>query len=153
MIRGARYAHTNLVARDYVRLAGFYEGVFGCVPVPPERDYGAAELEGGTAVRGAGLRGRHLRLPGHGNDGPTLEVFQYLPGIDAEPSEVHRPGYGHIAFAVEDVTAAHAEVLANGGTVVGEIVVLHPIPGRTVTWCYVRDPEGNVIELQSWSDA
>ena len=24
--------------------------------------------------------------------------------------------------------------------------------GRRVTWCYVTDPEGNVIELQSWSE-
>jgi len=23
--------------------------------------------------------------------------------------------------------------------------------GTKVTWCYMTDPEGNVIELQSWS--
>jgi hypothetical protein len=23
--------------------------------------------------------------------------------------------------------------------------------GAQVTWCYVTDPEGNVIELQSWA--
>jgi hypothetical protein len=23
--------------------------------------------------------------------------------------------------------------------------------GSRVTWCYVADPEGNVIELQSWA--
>jgi hypothetical protein len=23
---------------------------------------------------------------------------------------------------------------------------------RNVTWCYVTDPEGNIVELQAWSD-
>jgi len=31
----AKYVHTNLVAYDYQRLAQFYEGLFGCVPVLP----------------------------------------------------------------------------------------------------------------------
>lgn len=54
----ARCGHTNLVARDWRQLAGFYIDLVGCVPVPPER---------------------------------------------------------------------HA------------------------TWCYVTDPEGNIVELQAWS--
>jgi hypothetical protein len=33
----ARYKYTNLIARDWQRLAQFYEDVFGCVRVPPER--------------------------------------------------------------------------------------------------------------------
>ena len=33
-----KYAHTNLVAKDWRRPAAFYREVFGCVPVPPERD-------------------------------------------------------------------------------------------------------------------
>ena len=47
MIAGARYGHTNLVAADWRALARFYEEVFGCVPVPPERDYEGPELEMG----------------------------------------------------------------------------------------------------------
>src|SRR5678815_5648625 len=34
VIRGVRYVHTNLIARDWRALARFYEDVFGCVPVP-----------------------------------------------------------------------------------------------------------------------
>ncbi|MCC6312340.1 MAG: VOC family protein, partial [Trueperaceae bacterium] len=34
---------------------------------------------------------------------------------------------------------------------VGEIVTLARSNGAKVTWCYVTDPEGNIIELQSWS--
>jgi predicted enzyme related to lactoylglutathione lyase len=64
---------------------------------------------------------------------------------------VNRPGFGHIAFAVEDVAAAQSAVLQAGGRAVGEIVTLPVATGATVTWCYVADPEGNLIELQAWS--
>jgi len=37
-----------------------------------------------------------------------------------------------------------------GGRPVGEVVILTTADDRQVTWCYVADPEGNIIELQSW---
>ena len=64
---------------------------------------------------------------------------------------VNRPGYAHIAFAVDDVAQARAEVLAHGGRPVGEIVTLTTSAGKRVTWCYVTDPEGNAVELQAWA--
>ena len=77
MIAGARYGHTNLVAEDWRALSRFYQDQFGCIPVPPERDFKGPDLERGTAIPGAELRGEHLRLPGHGPEGPTLEIFNY----------------------------------------------------------------------------
>lgn len=151
MIADARYVHTNLVARDWRALARFYQEVFGCSPVPPERDYAGPELERGTGLPGARLRGVHLRLPGRGPDGPTLEIFQYARLAGGGPPAVNRPGFAHVAFSVGDVVAARAEVLAAGGSPVGEVVTLTTVDGARVTWCYVADPEGNVIELQSWS--
>ena len=51
----------------------------------------------------------------------------------------------------DSVRDAHDEVLARGGSALGEIVTLTTATGARVTWCYVRDPEGNIIELQAWS--
>ena len=85
MIQGVRYVHTNLIARDWRRLADFYESVFGCVLVPPERDYSGPVLEAGTGVSGAALRGVHLRLPGGGADGPTLEIYSYSHEAEGPP--------------------------------------------------------------------
>lgn len=147
----ARYVHTNLIAEDWRRLAAFYIDVLGCVVVPPEREYEGPNLEAGTGVPGARLRGAHLRLPGTGENGPTLEIYQYEPPIPRAPVAIHRPGFQHIAFEVPDVAAARGEVLAAGGRPVGEIVTLQTSDGRRVTWCYVTDPEGNGVELQSWS--
>jgi len=146
----ARYVHTNLVARDWRALADFYRDVFGCVQVPPERDFSGPGLEDGTGIAGAHLRGAHLRLPGHGDEGPTLEIFNYNVLADRPPTAVNRPGFGHIAFSVDDVAHARAAIQAAGGQPVGQIVTLVLQDGARVTWCYVTDPEGNIVELQSW---
>jgi predicted enzyme related to lactoylglutathione lyase len=151
MTINARYVHTNLIARDWRALARFYQKVLGCVPVPPERDLAGPDLETGTGIPGAHLRGLHLRLPGCGDQGPTLEIFSYNLLADRPPTAVNRPGFGHIAFSVNEVASAREAVLAAGGKPVGQVVTLTVSGVRRVNWCYVTDPEGNVIELQSWS--
>jgi len=151
MIQSAQYVHTNLIARDWRVLASFYQSLFGCVPVLPERAYSGAELEAGTGVIGAMLRGVHLRLPGHGANGPTLEIYSYSLPAEGLPPAVNRPGLGHLAFEVASVLDARRAVLGAGGKPVGEIVTLTTSAGSRVTWCYVTDPEGNIIELQSWA--
>ena len=149
MIAGARYGHTNLIAKDWKALSRFYQDLFGCVPVPPERDFRGPDLERGTGIPGAELRGEHLRLPGFGADGPTLEIFNYNLLEQRPEVAVNRPGFGHIAFVVDDVADAREAVLAAGGQAVGEIVTLANALGKRITWCYVTDPEGNVLELQA----
>jgi catechol 2,3-dioxygenase-like lactoylglutathione lyase family enzyme len=150
--RGARFGHVNVIARDWRRLAGFYVDVFGCELVPPERDYAGEILARGTAVPGASLRGAHLRLPGHGESGPTIEIYTYGANDPREGvPAANREGWGHIAFAVDDVNQAREAVLAAGGGQLGEIVTTQTADGRRVTWVYLSDPEGNLVELQSWS--
>ena len=150
MIAGARYVHTNLIARDWRRLAAFYEAVLGCTPIPPERDYSGPVFDAGTGVTGARLTGMHLRFPGD-SAGPTLEIFNYSQLENGPAPKVNRPGFSHIAFAVESVDAARAEFLAAGGSPIGDVVTLTTSTGATVRWCYVADPEGNIVELQRWN--
>src|SRR5512139_3492085 len=91
----ARYTHTNLIARDWHALADFYQRVFGCVLVPPERDLSGPLMEAGTGLPGAHLRGMHLRLPGYGDAGPTLEIFNYAALAGSGKKAVNRPGFAH----------------------------------------------------------
>lgn len=145
-----RYAHTNLVARDWQALVAFYIEVFGCEPVSSERNHGGPQFETLTGLPGATARGRHLRLPGHGPNGPTLEVFQFGEMLPADAKPLNRPGLAHLAFEVDDVQAKRSEVLARGGRDVGQLVTLD-IPGAgRLTLVYVTDPEGNILELQRW---
>lgn len=147
----AKFGHVNVIASDWRALARFYQDVFGCKPVPPERDYRGNDLDRGTGLHGAHLTGVHLRLPGYGDGGPTLEIYQYDELAAPVPAAVNRPGFAHIAFGVDDVARSRDEVLAAGGKRIGDIVTLQTATGARVTWCYLTDPEGNIIELQSWS--
>jgi len=146
----AKYKHTNIVAADWRKLADFYQRVLGCKPVPPERALTGEWIERGTGVPGAEVRGVHLRLPGYGDDGPTLEIFQYNSAEKRPETAINRPGLAHLAFEVDDVEAARDAVLAAGGGSVGDLVTAE-IPGAgTIKMVYLTDPEGNIIELQKW---
>lgn len=146
----ARYVHTNLVAQDWKRLTQFYTQVFGCVPVPPERDLSGPWLEEAIRVPDAHLHGMHLRLPGYGDAGPTLEIFQYSPDLPHPTPAAHRPGFGHIAFAVDDVEAAREGVLSAGGADLGKVIHRDIPSAGQITFVYMTDPEGNILELQKW---
>ena len=152
-IDGARFGHVNVTGHDWRRLAAFYTEVFGCELVPPERDIRSADLDAATGLTDAHLTGAHLRLPGHGDTGPTIEIFTYDDIADHPGPRVDRPGWGHVAFQVPDVPAAVEAVIAAGGGRLGEIVTTQTKDGRRVTWVYTTDPEGNLVELQAWSPA
>ena len=92
LVPDARYFHTNLIAADWRALARFYETVFGCSRVPPERDLAGPALDAGTGLPAAHLRGVHMRLPGWGEAGPTLEIFTYDSLADRPATAVNRPG-------------------------------------------------------------
>ncbi len=150
MSNGIRYAHTNLIANDWHRMMDFYTTVLGCEPVSSERDHKGPKFEALTGVPGGNARGRHLRLPGHGDKGPTLEIFQYTQNDPSLPPAIRRPGFAHLAFEVPDIEAKRAEIHRWGGRDYGEPVTLDiPCAGR-LSLIYVCDPEGNIIELQRW---
>lgn len=147
----AKYVHTNLTCRDWRRLVQFYVDAFGCVPKLPERDLSGDWLDDVTALEGAHLTGMHLYLPGFDRDGPTLEIFSYDRMSAGAMPVVNEPGFGHLAFLVDDVDEALASVLAAGGSAVGRVAAA-PVSGvGNLRVVYARDPEGNILELQHWS--
>ncbi|KPK24915.1 MAG: glyoxalase [Dehalococcoidia bacterium SG8_51_3] len=145
------YKHTNIIAQDWRALARFYEKAFDCVRVPPVRRLSGSWLEKGTGISAAKLSGVHLRLPGHGSKGPTLEIFQFAQNeARIQPTQANREGLAHIAFEVDDIEHAMSEVLRYGGKKVGNLVT-HDVEGvGTLSFVYMADPEGNIIELQRW---
>lgn len=147
----AKYKHTNIIARDWKKLAQFYQEVLGCVILAPERDLEGEWLDQVTGVPKAHLQGAHLQLPGYGDDGPTLEIFQYTQNEPRPATKANREGIMHLAFEVDNIEDVISAVLQNGGSKVGDITSseIEGIGRRTLV--YLADPEGNIIELQSWS--
>jgi catechol 2,3-dioxygenase-like lactoylglutathione lyase family enzyme len=151
-IMATKYTHTNLIAKDWQKLAQFYIDVFECKAIPPERDLAGSWLDQLTGLQSAQIRGIHLLLPGYAQDGPTLEVFQYQQNLAADHKAIHQEGFGHIAFAVDDVEACLQRLLAHGGTTVGRLVRGQVEGVGQIHVVYARDPEGNIIEIQKWEN-
>lgn len=145
-----RYVHTSIVARDAGKLIEFYKKVLRCKSIGETRDLSGGWLDRLTGVKGAHITGEHLLLPGYGSDHPTLEIFSYSTLSDTVPAKINHPGIAHIAFAVDDVEATLSEIIKAGGSSVGEMVTARYEGDLEGTFVYARDPEGNIIELQSW---
>ena len=77
-------------------------------------------------------------------DGGQLELIRFnAPPL--QPGDAHAPantpGLRHLAFAVDDIDATLADL--NGAELVGEVVRF----GDSYRLCYVRGPEGIIVEL------
>jgi catechol 2,3-dioxygenase-like lactoylglutathione lyase family enzyme len=147
---GAVFTHANIVSRDPDRLAAFYVEVFGCVPSGPRRHLDGEGLERGMGLAGAIVDGVHLLLPGHGGDGPTLEIFALPDLAAAGEHRTNQPGLMHLAFAVDDIEATLTKLLAAGGERLGEIAEARVEGVGSADFVYARDPDGNIVELQGW---
>ncbi|KJS13284.1 MAG: glyoxalase [Peptococcaceae bacterium BRH_c8a] len=145
-----KFAHTNIIAKDWEKLAQFYINAFGCEPVYPERDLKGAWLDQVTNLKDVQIKGIHLRLPGY-TDGPTLELFTYNQQNESnEPSAINNPGFAHIAFLVDDVQLHYNKILEHGGGALGELVEQEIEGVGVLTVAYMRDPEGNIVEILNW---
>jgi catechol 2,3-dioxygenase-like lactoylglutathione lyase family enzyme len=143
----AQFRHTNLIARDMDRLVAFYKNVFGFAEAGPERARSGEWLDRHTGLKDVELRVLHLRLPDAPPHATELEIISYRSLAPAVQPELNRPGFAHVCFGVDDVKAAYDAVMAAGGSPQGEIIKKTTPAGGMATAVYVRDPEGNIIEL------
>ena len=146
-----KFAHTNIVSINWKELVDFYVKTFNCKVVPPIRNQSGEWLEKGTGLKNAKLEGAHLLLPGYGENGPTLEIYQYANIENQESILPNKRGFGHIAFEVDSVEEILQTLELNGGKSFGEITKRTISGVGEIAFVYARDPEGNLIELQSWN--
>lgn len=145
-----KYAHTNIVAKDWRRLSDFYIKVFNCKPVLPEKDLSGKWLERVTNIDNVNIKGIHLALPGF-DEGPTLEIFQYYPeNLDKKQSNISSQGFGHIAFVADNVEEVLNKLIEHGGQRYGSLEEREYESVGILTVVYAEDPEGNIIEIQNW---
>jgi catechol 2,3-dioxygenase-like lactoylglutathione lyase family enzyme len=109
---------------------------------------GEGEVEGRWVDRIVGLEGVRAELAivqtpdGHGR----LELTKFHSPSDQgdnRQGQANTPGIRHLLFAVEDIDAVVAGLQARGAELVGEVVRYED----SYRLCYVRGPEGIIIEL------
>lgn len=140
-----KFAHLSVVARDAKRLAAFYRSVFGCTDLRPGTTLSGEIVSRGNGVRNSEIYSIWLTLPGV--EGPFLEIHEYSETRDRPWPAVNQPGYGHLAFEVDDIRAVRDAIIRDGGQDQGELIELGPFDA-SFRAMYMRDPEGNVIELE-----
>lgn len=151
-----RLAHVSITAKDLRRLAAFYIEAFGFVPHHEERGCSGEWVEKGTGVPGADFTRIHLRLPGAKEHGTELEIIQYSKAAeDSAPPAANRAGLRHLAFEAgnpEELNGLYDRIMEIGGGKLGEISEREIEGLGTVTFVYMTDPEGNIIELVTWEN-
>ena len=139
-----RFDQTKFLADDVDLLADFYVEALDCEVVVGTREVEAA-VSRAVGAPDATVTLNVLRLPGRGDHGPVLELYS-LDGSRPEGWE-YRAGQGQIAFEVDDLEEGIGRVVANGGTTLGEVVEWTGPSGAVARFVYLRDPEGNIIDL------
>ena len=109
---------------------------------------GEAPVEGGWVDRVVGLEGVRAEIAmletpdGHGR--VELAKFHAPSSQDGErDAPANTPGIRHITFEVDDIDAVVAGLKARGTELVGELERYED----SYRLCYVRGPEGIIVEL------
>ena len=137
-----RYAHINIIAHDWRKLCEFYEQVFDCKPYSSERNHHGKHIDELTRMQGVRVQGRHLSVPGHGENGPTIEIFTFSDNGEDSPRPLNRPGFAHIAFEVDnlsDFPCPPNEIKCHRD---GSFFYYQEIPdGTVIEWLYWDTPQ------------
>jgi Lactoylglutathione lyase and related lyases len=133
-------SHAGLTVKDFERAVAWYNVRFGFLLVSEDRlgTETTAALFPLYGVKDARLRMGFLRAPGGG----VIELFQFEPAAAPAPVRWNAPGFTHAALNVSGV-ARWVEALEREGVE----VVAPPQRTGSVDWAFLRDPDGNLIEL------
>lgn len=136
-----RLDHVGVVVDDLDAATAFFLGL-------------GFEREGGTVVEGEsvdringldGVRAQIVMVRTPDRTG-KLELVKYLAPVDNQdvvPLPPNRLGFRHIAIEVNDLSAVVDGLRAEGFDTVGEVCEV----GNVYRLCYVRGPEGLIVEL------
>ncbi len=131
--------HVGITVRDLDRTVEFYRDALGLTVV----DRFAVEGEAfADAVDVAGASGRFAHLAASEGD-TRVELVEYdSEGEPVDEPTLNRPGAAHVGLAVPDVDAAFEELPEDAETLSEPRTT-----GSGTRILFVRDPEGNLVEL------
>ena len=139
------FDHVTVVVRDLARAIEFFE-VLGF------REDKSVVISGETFSSYMGVPGieaRHVTLALPGVTPRTeVQLLNYLkPAATDDPliHDLHKLGFNHVCFAVEDLAAAVAEMAAHGFSTHSKVLDFH---SRKLV--FLNGPEGVTVELSQW---
>jgi catechol 2,3-dioxygenase-like lactoylglutathione lyase family enzyme len=136
--------HVAYATHDLDRLVGFYAALAEAPVIRGGRLRGDPRYDEVTGLADVDVRVAWAPVRNLG-----LEFWQYLnPSTTPARAErpVSDPGYSHVCFESDDLDADRARAIALGARPHGEAASL-----RGARVAYLRDPDGNVLELVQWA--
>ncbi|BCJ87045.1 VOC family protein [Effusibacillus dendaii] len=143
--------HINLVAYDLDVMLDFYRNVLGFEVIVQ------SEIANEAYCRGAGLpdasvKMARLRLPGS-DFGVEMVQYNDLTAGKIGSSRPNQAGYRHMAFQVQNLEQSYQELMSQGASFVSPPLTDGRSASEQATrFCFLRDPEGNYIELMQVKD-
>ncbi|QBD81139.1 VOC family protein [Ktedonosporobacter rubrisoli] len=136
-----RIDHVGVIVNDLAAAKAFFLD-FGLEVL------GEGEMEGKMLDRIVGLNDARTAfvMLGTSDGQANIELVKYYSPPDEQgirPSLANTPGIRHIAFVVEDIEAIVAKLKKRGMEIFGEIQHFE----GSYKLCYVRGPEGIILEL------
>jgi catechol 2,3-dioxygenase-like lactoylglutathione lyase family enzyme len=133
-----RIDHVSFTVADLEGTTGFYERL----GFEPSKRYVSAgpDAEEGTGTPGAEIEIQWLRHP---EGSAMLELLRYRDQPTEPAAHNSQVGAAHLCLSVEDVESEHQRLRGEGV----EFVSPPHHDEFGVCWVYMRDPDGNVVEL------
>jgi catechol 2,3-dioxygenase-like lactoylglutathione lyase family enzyme len=146
--------HVGFTVPDLAQAVGFFRDTLGC-----EEFYPLGPFSGGDSTWMADHLNvdakatiPDMRLMRCGN-GANLEIFQYTaPEQNLTPPRNSDVGGHHVAFYVDDMTAAVDYLRAQGVKVLGDPTTMTEGPSAGEKWVYFLAPWGMQLELVSYPE-
>ena len=143
----SEFLHVGLTVSDIATTFSYYKKYFGFESemegvFPPE--FIGAKPMLYRQPEGSYSKFAFLRSP----DGVALELFQFVPLAAAEEPVWNRPGYHHICLKVESCQSVYEQMCADGLKDSYYFPPDNMDPEGKHHWVFLRDPDGNMIELQ-----
>jgi len=139
-----RMDHVSINVLDLAKAKEFFVGL-GFV-VKAEWEASGPQLDRVTGLRNAKTSCVALGIP---NGETWLELVHYHSPVDSRPApnEVSSPGLRHLCLNVESLDEMIRHIERQGYT------IIHPVEpfGETYRLCYVRGPEGILLEMAETS--
>ncbi len=146
--------HVGFTVRDIDASIDWYTRVLGLELIHRQRSDNAY-IRKLVGVQDAVLEVAQFAIAGHPPRYSThlLELIQYVTGtgIESPPPAVNCVATGHLALIVTDIDERYAAIVRAGGTPINPPVLITEGANTGAYACYLRDPDGVVLELMQFS--
>lgn len=145
MDQKSTFMHVGLTVSNIQKTVGFYSKYFGFTLELEgvfSEDFIAAKPMLYKQAANVYSKFAFLKSP----DGVILELFEFIPQIPAKETLWHQPGYHHICLKVPDTRAVYEQMIEDGCEYFFAPEEMEP--GSPNHWVFLKDPDGNMIELQ-----